>query len=157
MNWDVIGAVGELIGATAVVLTIFYLARQISQNTHQTKLSSIQAINASNDSAFDPIYIPENSRIWTRCHAKLSDVDDHERAVFDMLMARLIGSFDTSTYQHQNGAYDDATYRRLTVFYTSFLSTPGGAEWYASRKHLFSDATQAALQNAPPLHSGRAV
>ena len=29
MNWDAIGAVGEIIGAIAVVVTLFYLARQI--------------------------------------------------------------------------------------------------------------------------------
>lgn len=32
MNWDAIGAIAELVGALAVVLTLAYLARQISQN-----------------------------------------------------------------------------------------------------------------------------
>ena len=33
MNWDAIGAVGELLGAVAVILTLVYLASQIRQNT----------------------------------------------------------------------------------------------------------------------------
>jgi len=33
MNWDAIGAVGELLGATAVLVTLIYLAVQIRQNT----------------------------------------------------------------------------------------------------------------------------
>ncbi len=113
--------------------------------------------NASNDSAFDPIYIPENSRIWTRCHAKSPDIEEHERAVFDLLMTRLVDSFDTSTFQHKNGAYDDGMYRGLTIFVASFLSTPGGAEWYATRKNLISSASQTAIQNAPSVQSGRVV
>ena len=31
MNWDAIGAVGEVIGAVAVVLTIGYLAKQTKE------------------------------------------------------------------------------------------------------------------------------
>ena len=31
MNWDAIGAIGEIIGAIAVVSTLFYLAVQIRQ------------------------------------------------------------------------------------------------------------------------------
>ena len=33
MNWDAIGAVGELLGAAAVLFTLIYLAVQIKQNT----------------------------------------------------------------------------------------------------------------------------
>ena len=33
MNWDAIGAVGELLGASAVLVTLIYLAVQIRQNT----------------------------------------------------------------------------------------------------------------------------
>ena len=33
MNWDAIGAVGEIVGALAVVVTLAYLAVQIRQNT----------------------------------------------------------------------------------------------------------------------------
>ena len=33
MNWDAIAAVGELLGASAVLVTLIYLAIQIRQNT----------------------------------------------------------------------------------------------------------------------------
>ncbi len=32
MNWDAIGAMGELVGGVAVIATLIYLARQIHQN-----------------------------------------------------------------------------------------------------------------------------
>ena len=43
MNWDAIGAIGEIIGAIAVVATLGYLAVQIRQNSTQARLSSVQA------------------------------------------------------------------------------------------------------------------
>jgi hypothetical protein len=33
MNWEAIAAVGELLGASAVLITLIYLAVQIRQNT----------------------------------------------------------------------------------------------------------------------------
>jgi hypothetical protein len=33
MNWEAIGAIGEVLGALAVIVTLVYLAVQIRQNT----------------------------------------------------------------------------------------------------------------------------
>ncbi len=35
MNWDAIGAVGEIVGAAGVILSLVYLAAQIRHNTKQ--------------------------------------------------------------------------------------------------------------------------
>ena len=40
MNWEAIGAIGEIIGALAVVISIVYLAIQIRANTRATKASA---------------------------------------------------------------------------------------------------------------------
>ena len=39
MDWDAIGAIGEILGALAVVATVGYLAVQIRQNTRSTTTS----------------------------------------------------------------------------------------------------------------------
>ena len=44
MNWEAIGAVGEILGALAVVATLGYLATQIRQNTKTARSSMRQAI-----------------------------------------------------------------------------------------------------------------
>lgn len=33
MNWEAIGALGEIAGAVAVIVTLLYLAKQIRQNS----------------------------------------------------------------------------------------------------------------------------
>ena len=40
MNWEAIGAVGEIVGAIATVFTLAYLALQIRQNTTSVKAAS---------------------------------------------------------------------------------------------------------------------
>ena len=43
MNWEAIGAIGEIVGAIAVVATLGYLATQIRQNTRSVRASAYQA------------------------------------------------------------------------------------------------------------------
>ena len=47
MNWDAIGAIGEIIGALAVVITLAYLAIQIRQNTKVAQASTRQGVTNS--------------------------------------------------------------------------------------------------------------
>ena len=49
MNWDAIGAIGNIIGAFAVVVSLIYLAIQIRTQNKQSKLSAfhVQGITVS--------------------------------------------------------------------------------------------------------------
>ena len=44
MNWDAIGAIGEILGAIAVLITLVYLTTQIRQNTAQQKREELVSI-----------------------------------------------------------------------------------------------------------------
>ena len=42
MNWEALAAIGELVGATAVVATLLYLALQIRQNNNSQRVLAKQ-------------------------------------------------------------------------------------------------------------------
>jgi hypothetical protein len=44
MNWEAIGAIGEAVGAVAVVASLVYLAVQIRQNTKSVQAATFQSI-----------------------------------------------------------------------------------------------------------------
>ncbi len=50
MNWEAIGAVGEILGAFAVVVSLLYLATQIRQNSRIVKGSTVQSITQTQQS-----------------------------------------------------------------------------------------------------------
>lgn len=45
MNWEAVGAVGEILGAVAVVITLVYLAMQVRQNTKAVQAAAIDSAN----------------------------------------------------------------------------------------------------------------
>ena len=46
MNWDAIGAVGEVIGAIAVVATLLFIARDIRQNSKALSIAALRDTTA---------------------------------------------------------------------------------------------------------------
>ena len=46
MNWDAIGAVGEVIGAVAVVATLLFVARDIRQNSRSLSIAALRDTTA---------------------------------------------------------------------------------------------------------------
>ncbi len=66
MNWDAIGAVGEVVGGVAVIATLLYLAVQIRQNAQSVRNAASLSVNEglaeinrrlSNDSEFADLWL----------------------------------------------------------------------------------------------------
>ena len=55
MNWDAIGAIGEIVGATAVVITVMYLAHQVRKQTQESRLAATCEISARWDEMMETL------------------------------------------------------------------------------------------------------
>jgi hypothetical protein len=45
MNWDAIGAIGEILGAIVVVVSVIYLASQVRQNTAAARADALRSFS----------------------------------------------------------------------------------------------------------------
>ncbi len=130
MNWEAIGAIGEITGAVVVVLTLFYLARQIKDNSKEVRLSSIVASNHLINEAWEPIYYNDrNIHLWVSGLESPGDLSKEDQAVFSFLMARLTNSVMTAFSQNRYGLIDQDEFRKFAATLKSLLGTPGGKYW----------------------------
>ncbi len=130
MNWEIVGALGEWAGAIAVVATLFYLAMQIRDNSNQVRMSSIVSINHLTNEAFDPIYNNDHTiRVWTIGLRSPSELDEDDKVLFSLFMARLVNVMLTSFSQHRYGVLDNVDFERYAGTLKSLLSTSGGQYW----------------------------
>ncbi len=83
MNWDAIGAIGEVVGGVAVIATLLYLAVQIRQNARSVRNAASLSVNeglaeinrrVSND--------PEFADLWLRGRKDYRGLTDVERMRF---------------------------------------------------------------------------
>jgi hypothetical protein len=136
------GAVGDLIGGVAIIVSLIYVAFQIRQHTHQVWLHTNQAVDTSNNAAFDPVYIPENYDVWCRGHADYDSLTKSEVQLFEMLMMRVMGSFMTTSFHYDQGAYKSDNYHGLLIFYSGLMASPGGTKVYQKHLDLFPESVR---------------
>jgi len=87
MNWEAIGAVGEILGAIGVIATLGYLAVQIRQNTKSNRQaaarSTLDTINRLN---LVIVERPEIADLAVRGMADREKLDFNDSLRFHMLM-----------------------------------------------------------------------
>jgi hypothetical protein len=91
MNWDALGAIGEVIGPLAVFLTLGYLAVQIRQNTKAVRASaldsSVNAVNAVRVAMFENV---EVTALYRKGLENPDELDDNEKTRFRLLVHTIL-------------------------------------------------------------------
>ena len=150
MNWDAVGAIGEVVGAMAVVVTLAYLAIQVRENSRQLRLTSTLSINSLMNEGFDPIYNNEkNMLIWTTGLKAPDTLDESDFEIFLLFMTRLMNPFETVVTHNRLGALDQDNFKKYVAFFSNLMRTQGGARWLASGQMMLSDDLRQALDLAP--------
>jgi hypothetical protein len=47
MNWEAISAIGQIVGAIGVIISVIYLALQVRSNARQTRLASMGSMSGA--------------------------------------------------------------------------------------------------------------
>jgi hypothetical protein len=135
MNWDAIGAIAEIVAAGAVIVTLLYLAFQISQNTRTLKRQGQQ-------SARERFLLDLDQTTKTRVDAEifrngLNDFDNLppvDQGCFHSKMHTLIHGFHHVWDMHRAGLLPDIELAAMRDLMISYLITPGAQQWWAMHK-----------------------
>ena len=138
MNWDAIGAFGEILGSIAVLVSLFYLAAQIKSNTRQLRFDAGHTVSNSLDRAFEPIYTEPSMSIWPKGHNDYDSLSEGERPIFNALMYRNVSNFQNVIFARNEGLIDEDIFQRTHVrFYSAMVNSPGGARWFKNERGSF--------------------
>jgi hypothetical protein len=121
------GAIGEVVGAIAVVVTLIYLAKQIRLNTHamdegrklalaqtyQMRSDALQAmlVRAADSQHIGPIIIKLTEHGYPEDVNALALLDASERRRFRMWRIAQQTHWDNMYYQYQHGYLDTEYYQ----------------------------------------------
>lgn len=138
MNWDALGAIGETLGAIGVIVTLIYLARQISQNTRAMRLSTSHSIATAAREWNRPLLAdPELAWTFQVGTEDPSQLDRKEQARFIELCFSLLRMFEDAQYQFDHGALDPDIWTGYEKLYAAYAKAPGFQAYWAKRKETF--------------------
>ena len=126
MNWQAIGAIGELIGGIAVIGTLIYLASQIRQNTKMNAAAirqsfydytTRQMLQGTDDTEFNV----------TLAKAAMTDeeLSPGERIRIMRLFQAVFVGYQGAYFQHRNNAISDDDWKMCRALLRSFWLLQG--------------------------------
>ena len=144
MNWEAIGAMGELGGAVAVVVTLVYLAIQIRQNTASVKSNTFQSVSDSfNTWALQIIGDPEVAKLYDCGLTDYDSLERIDRVRFFLLMSAQFRNYENIYYQHRQATLDREVWPARRDAMVEFLVHPGVQRWWRRRGGFFGESFRA--------------
>jgi poly(3-hydroxyalkanoate) synthetase len=137
VNWEALGAIGEVVGAIGVIATLGYLAVQIRQNTTQlsesTKIAQLGAMEANVESSnrIRELIIAnaDVSELYARGSKSYLDLDSAERVRFSMLIRNMLNATQAGHVRHLVLRNDPADFRGNERMLESMFRQKGIREW----------------------------
>jgi hypothetical protein len=140
MNWEAIGAIAELIGGVAVLITLIYLSIQIKQNSriqrqHNVTEQTNRCIDAGRLLASDPEFADIFAKALNNMELTTTE--------FSRLAGHLFGiltDFEEMYYIHKAGEQSEFRWQNLNkhVFWQIKPGTKGNEWWYGMKDNFYT-------------------
>ena len=138
MNWEVISAIGQIVGAIAVVISLIYLATEVRSNARATRQAAMRStVDSLNRFAQQIIGHADLAELRNRGFHDFESLEGVDRSRFDSYMHVLFRTVEDVYYQHLQGNLDPRLWRGLEVVLSETNALPGVQAWWRSRSHWF--------------------
>ncbi len=138
MNWEAIGAIGEIFGALAVVATLMYLARQMRQNARATTGETMGSWLADyNNMLLEISRDPEVARIFRQGLTDFEQLNENDQMRFHTWMVAHTLNAQNVFLQLKDGAMHGGIADQLLPFNAAMLNTKGGLFWWGTGRSIW--------------------
>ena len=138
MNWDAYGAVGEVVGAIAVVVSVAYLAVQIRRQTDQARLAATRDIgDQRNDLLHLLIEDSEVANLYLKAVNDYDSLPNNDRIRMTFLFQQLMRLAEQQHLHVKQGNIDPAYFDSMDRTYFEWLTFPGTQQWWTGSKEFF--------------------
>ena len=143
MNWEAIGAIGEIVGATAVVATLVYLAIQIRQNTKVARSATRQAIAEMTINLNSDLIGDQSLGQSFLKDPESEPVEDGERLRLMARSYRLMRNWENIHYQYLTGMLSEDEWRGFRLNLKACLQWDSTNEYWRNERQFFAETFQA--------------
>lgn len=145
MNFDILGNLGEFIGAIGVVLSLLFVARQVRLGIEQTRRNTRTVRAAAfNSMVENSIRLLEHvfrdselADFIARASGDPDKLEAAERLRWDSYMTAGFRHFSNLLYQWETGAMEVRMWESYRRSFKDHLLEPAWVAWYLEHSHLF--------------------
>ncbi len=131
MNWDILGAISETIGAIAVIVTLAYLAVQIRQNTLQIRNEGhINISDSYREIIGNLLHDNDLFRLVVLGCQDWNNLTAFEQSRFHAFFHQHLDHFRLAVQLHRKGSIDQDVYDSIESLHIRVLANPGARVWW---------------------------
>jgi len=159
MNWEAIGAIGEIVGAVAVIATLAYLAVQIHSANKYAELEAIRfTLDGLSDYCDRIVESPQTASLLKRGRDGLDNLSPEEVLQFEHLHIRLLNTVE-GWYYHiveisKDGVFRKGQIENIGELVKVWLDNPGSREFWSNYKEGFPLVAEVIDRKLDELDSG---
>ena len=159
MNWGALGAIGEIIGAAGVIVSLIYLAGQVRYNSRQVRHAAAQAVlDKLNGFIGQLAFVAGAGDVWTRGLSGLEELNDDEELVrFSSMLLQVFWTYEEVFHYRQAGLIEDWAWTHAKAPIDHMMRTPGFRQWWQIRADWFGREFRAFLGERMPETTGALV
>ena len=141
------GAISEMVGAIAIIVSLIYVGVQLRQSTQATRVMTSQAFIESYSGCIGQITRhPAFWDVYWRGLSGLSNLQGGELAAFGAWTGHVLRSWESFYFQWKAGAFEDQIWFGWVRQYRDLFGYPGIQEGWTIRRHHFSDEFRAFVE-----------
>ena len=141
MNWEAIGAVGETVGALAVLVTLVYLAVQIRQNTKAVQATAVDSATSHLSKIREVIFVNADvANMYRRGNEDPASLSEDDTIRYRLLVHNIMLALSNSITQASvSGLSESEAHSELSIL-GRVLKTPGGRWFWGACRHEFEES-----------------
>jgi len=133
------GALGELVGGLAIIVSLLYVGLQIRHGTNATRAATNPAFVTQYNELLLTLTRTEIRDIYWRGLPGLANLQGSEMAGFSGFMAAVFRTYEAFYLEKEEGRFDTKMWQGYTALFADLLSHEGPPEYWEMRKHQYSD------------------
>ena len=144
MNWEAIGAIGELAGAGGVIVSLLYLAFQIRRQNVASRFAAAHELVAQTNEFFSAVAESEEvATIWVKGIENIDALDRIEKSRFLADVSRTFRSTEGLLYLKLRGGLDLSMWSGIDRCTQDLCKCAGVKAFWSMRSHWYSDELNA--------------
>jgi hypothetical protein len=140
MNWEMISAVGQMLGAVGVIISIVYLAAQIRSQNEESRRAAMNVLTTHwSDLNRTLVEDRDFAALWIRALQSFDELDGPSKLRFGAHLGRFLRFADNLYLAVLDGMLDTRLWRGYERTLADTVAYPGFQIWWATRKHWHTD------------------
>ena len=152
MKLEAVNALAQLIAAVGVIVSLFYLAAQIRQNTRSTRAVVVDSLaHALVELLGQHTQRPELIRSFSTVTENWYGATEEDRARAVPFIFATFKLFENAWFQQRQGTLDRQQWEGWDAYIRIYYHRPGVKTWWTMRRAVFATGFRDYLEKSQPV------